>query len=558
MSGFQQVRAIAWLRWRLLVNHVRARRSAMAGEILFLGLSLVISLALATVTWTLIRRAVLGGDAELLFGGFQFAFWLAAIAAIIPLVISGGSQSLSVSRLLGYPIRRHELHAASLAASTVGAEHLFGHPVLLASFVAGVVLGGVSLGVGTALFGLFLLVLVAWTHGIGLTLHGLMKTRRGREVLGIAAISVVILVGVSPALISGWSESRGLDDEAVMREVLGSIGDVLGLLPPATAARGVEALHRGEPAAALGAAIVLLGWLVVGLGLGHVVFVRYHLSVPRGTGPSGGGAGGSVSAGSTWFDSLAGATASFLPTEALAVAAKELRYLRRSTFGKITFAISPIMVVMFVFIPGVFEDSGFLGLAMREALFHGLLLYALLLSNNYFANWLAWDGEGVKSFWLYPVPLRSVILGKNLAAWTFSTLLFLLSLLTWSVTAGVPGLRALLTGPLVYAAGVLVFTLVGNWLSLRYPTAWNPGSVVNQLPGGSLLFSIASLLGITLVTGACLSFPVLLGQPWLQPVALLALVTGLAWFYRRSLDDTAQQLHRGKERVLEVLSGATS
>ena len=118
-------------------------------------------------------------------------------------------------RLLGFPVSKGGLHAVSLGACGASFEHLFYLPMLLATFLTGVVMSGAPILLGAILFVGFMAVVVCWGHALGLLIHGVMKTRRGKEVLGFVTLTVFVLLSFAPVLMEAVSKKRGGDPEDV-------------------------------------------------------------------------------------------------------------------------------------------------------------------------------------------------------------------------------------------------------------------------------------------------------------------------------------------------------
>ena len=86
-----------------------------------------------------------------------------------------------------------------------------------------------------------------------------------------------------------------------------------------------------------------------------------------------------------------------LPDTLSAVFAKELRYLARSTPGKLVLLVSPLFVAMIALAVGrlSFVKEPLWGVDPAVYAFYGVLLYAGLLSSNFLVNAYAWDfGDG--------------------------------------------------------------------------------------------------------------------------------------------------------------------
>ena len=130
-------------------------------------------------------------------------------------------------------------------------------------------------------------------------------------------------------------------------------------------------------------------------------------------------------------------------------------------------------VLIVVFLVGRTLDHAVLGLEPREFLLFGLLLYAVLFSNNFVNNAFAWENDGINSYFICPVSPQRILAGKNLAVWIYSLLLFVICIATWSAVKGVPDLHTLLVGLLLYFTCLLTFTSTGNFVSVLFPVSRN-------------------------------------------------------------------------------------
>jgi len=322
------------------------------------------------------------------------------------------------------------------------------------------------------------------------------------------------------------------------------------VLPPSIAAEGLAALHRGQNAPTH--LLWLLLWDAAGLLLGYYIFDRHHLREPgvrvreaRSARAVTGPLGRALS-----FD---GRLLAALPAEIRAVAAKDFHYLLRSVVGRFVLFITPLVAVVMVFMLGRAIDGPVFGIRPEPLLLFGMLLYAVLFSNNFLYNAFAWEGDGVKSYFLSPVSLQRVLIGKNVAVWLFNSVLFVLVLVPWSIVMGPPDPLTLLSGLFLYAAALLVFTSFGNIISVRFPVPRDMSTTRNQPAPIAILLSLLILVGTGLLLGPFVSIPVLLGLSALQPLLLAALAAAMVVVYRLTLTYAARLLAERRDHLIDSL-----
>ena len=235
------------------------------------------------------------------------------------------------------------------------------------------------------------------------------------------------------------------------------------------------------------------------------------------------------------------------------MAAKELLYLRRSVVGKFNVVLLPIFVIFVSFVFGGAGIGSILGLPADSLILFGLVVYTTLLSSNFANNAFAWEGEGVKAYFMSPTPPRQVLAGKNLGVWIYNVLALLLTLTTWSLLRGVPDILTLLTAILIYASALLFTTTVGNVISVLFPVRRDMSSMTNSPSQIAVLIAFASLAATVSLVGFFLLPAILLDRPALQPLLLLVLLGVLAWLYGITLRFAARLLEKRRERVIESL-----
>jgi hypothetical protein len=300
-----------------------------------------------------------------------------------------------------------------------------------------------------------------------------------------------------------------------------------------------------------------VSWLVVWAGVG--VFAGWRLFRRQLLEPAASAGGGAVAAGA---DPAAGAVGGIDPVldrllspKMAAVIAKDLRYLLRSTLGKLALVFAPVIAVIGGLAFAKPAGAPVFGIDVSELTFLGIFLYASVLVSNFVINSFAWDGNGVASYFLAPVGERTVLAGKNLAVWVFSVVLAVECFAAWSVTQGVPNPATALSGLLIFAATILCLMIVGNFTSVAFPVRRLISSANNSPSQTAVLIMLAVVVVNGLLTGAMIVVADLTAGAWLRPVVLLVYVAGLAAAYAAFLQPAAVLLRTRREKLAKALEG---
>jgi hypothetical protein len=234
-----------------------------------------------------------------------------------------------------------------------------------------------------------------------------------------------------------------------------------------------------------------------------------------------------------------------------AVIEKEARCLTRTL--PLLWALG-VPVVMVLFIGGLFLNSGS---GMGHSFLFALPLCvasALMGFTQLFYNNLGAEGAGIQLLFLSPMPIRRVLLAKNL----FHALLF-------GVDALLAGILACLRlgrpdGAIVAAtAAWLLFALpcnlaVGNILSLTMPYRINPGRISRQ--GGAQannLLSLLNQLGVLGVGAVVFWISFALDNLLLAVPIFLALAVLAGFFWLRVLGNAGGIANRRRDTLIAIL-----
>ena len=434
-----RVRAIAELRFKLMMRRMQGTRGALqvAGAVLLGAGGLAFALFMGASLGIMVHTFARSGEPQKILIGYFIVFYLALIFGILlPMMRGALDQGFDASPFVIYPVRRVRLYGITLAACLGSWDHLLYFPTMLAIAVTGVLLPGNNAPLGLGLIAACVASFVIWGNALSLGVVGVMRARRIREIAGVVGLTLLIGLAFVPAMLDtdgiGVTISR---NSPLLRTAL-SVG---AFLPPSIAAEGLTALHRpdGAAAAALGLWWLLV-WDAAGLGLGYLIFDRYHLA------EAGVKVGGRVkraearkASADRWL-TLDGPLLSRLPSEVRAVTGKDLRYLFRSVIGRVNLFTAPLLTLLIALFVGRGFDAVIPGLDPERLVLYGMLLYGTMFSSNFFNNTLAWEGDGIQIYYLGPASPRRVFLGKNLALWLYNVILLVLILTTWTIVSGPP------------------------------------------------------------------------------------------------------------------------
>ncbi|MGV9772285.1 hypothetical protein [Streptosporangium sp. NPDC003464] len=446
---------------------------------------------------------------------------------IVPLLAFGLDDTLDPSRLSLFPLRTGQLAAGMFAASVTGVW-----PIATLVVTAGAV-AGLATGAGGVLLGAVAVLLqfalcIVTSRLVTTSLSGILRTRRGRDVLAVSVIFFILAAQLPNLLLNGGLAG---DPAGMLREV----ASVLRWTPPGMAAHAITdggAVAAGE--------LVFLAVLVVVIGRLWIAALRRALVTTD------------ASTEAASVRNSRGLLARVLPDGPLAaVATKELKYARRDPRGRVGWfaAIAVTGIMSFSLTRG--DGSGPTGMAMAIApACLGAVMIGLQTSNSF--------GIDGRSLWMNSMiygtgrDWRADLAGRHLAvvtiaAPTLAVLAVVAAVLAGDLRWAVP---AALTAWGVLGVGLGVGAMTSVLLPYTVPERLN--AFTGAAPGqGGVAFaaSFGAMIGSSLLA-LPVALPVLLGLTW---VSALALPYGLliSWGGRRIAGDL------GFRRYPEILA-ATS
>jgi ABC-2 type transport system permease protein len=531
----EQLRAIAWLRWRLFVNTLRSTR----GQLELFSRVLV---SFAFVMGGLGGAALMGTAAFLFLSTGRpemlalllwaiFFFW-----QVFPILATTLTNNPDSSDLLRYPLGYRSYFLVRLAygicdpATFLGSLWSFGvlmgvaiqKPALL-PWACFVLFAFIAFNL------LFMQMVFAWVERW-------LAQRRSRELLGI----LFVLGALSFQLVGPVTRHvRRHSHSGIQERFLEILAPAQRLLPPGLAADAiVHGIYPQWPAAI--SSITLLGAfsLLAGYGLHSRLRAQY-----RGESLS------EAAAPSTPQEDRAVRLAWNVPGLAGPVAAvleKEIRYLLRS--GPLLLTLAMPIFVLFIFRFGAMNSArhsgGFLVHASSLA-FPAAAGYTLLMLTNLVYNNFGGDAAGIQFLYASPASFREIVQAKNLM---HSSILAAEMALAWIVVTLLYS-RPALEIVVVTIAGLLFATPInfaaGNLLSIYAPRKLDYSRFGRQRASQiTVLFSIALQFLVIGVGIGCYLTASHFGNLWIATLVLLALAAISLLIYAlvlRRIDSVALQ-----------------
>lgn len=478
--------------------------------------------------------------AELIF--FSILSMAYLLWVTLPLSM-GSSRQFDPGHLLLYPISFRKLFAVDFISEIASLQSVFAIPAILA----------VGVGVGLArgkLATALLVATVAAAFGLALSkwvstaMGSLLRKKRTRGETLLALIGAIAgLAGVGLAQIAPVL-SRHVESIAALRWT-----------PPGAAAYAfTDGLNSGGSWRFILALALLMIYTLVLIGFTYWLSHRAIMGGgkkkrrPRVTAP-------------VDKEVYSGWQLPFASTSLSALFEKELRYASRNAQLRMM-AMMPLILIGLRLMNRRFDQemASEGGSLVTEFLKYGEglmatggILYVFLILTGLSCNLFAFEHAGMRTLVLSPVDRSQILLAKNLAMTTvaliLSIALMLISQLVFrDINAGV-----LLFGGLSFLIYAALISVIGNWLSIRFPKRMKIGTRMN-VSGvvGLLLFPMIVLLGIPPLAAVAAGF---IAQSLLVEYATLAVLAllsmGLYMILIRSQGETLQQ------RELEVLEAVT-
>jgi ABC-2 type transport system permease protein len=537
------LRLLMWLRWKLFL-----RSTSTGNRIMAAAFTLALIMAFSPAWF---------GGAVAAYAGVRYqgapvipiAFGICQLAWLSMGILSGAlGRSFDLDKFLRYPVRPRSVFAINVLASLLGPVPLMIVPTLVAvTIAAGQRAGfGAAMGVGAAAVCL-LLVTAALLQVLLALLDEVLRRESARFVASI--FMTVFFVGLQfgtrivARYLTEHAVLRFANHEITSQQAIAIAGGLLGRIPtvgaPALAATGAL---EGAPL------LALLGLFVCAALLACAVLPGAALMRHTVRGGSDGGSSPSRASRAEGKGSFA-LGGRLLPRGAGVVLRYELLQTLRHPQRLMSLLVAPLVGVVFFF-----NGHG------RANLGAGFVLLMLATSVGSASLLLfAYDGPGVRSFFLLPVAPRDVLLAKNLEQMARLVAQFVLAFTALSfLTTGI-WTPLLFTAFLADLALILCALAGGTAVSMRHPVRARRRGLTGR--GGSSwegsIVSFGVFIAAAALGGLIWGVRRLAGPAWQDPagllVASLALGVGAAIWWR-SLDLNARVFLDSREKMIEVLA----
>jgi hypothetical protein len=504
-----QLTTLIWLKLRLFRNSLRSskavvnRLASILGVLVAFAFALIVALFLGIAAFVLTSpegivqtvgsrsgRSSIPPTEFILFSLFSFTYLM---WATLPLSVGSGRQ-FDPGRLLMYPISLSKLFAIDFISEVTALQSIFAIPSMIAVAL------GVGLGTGRmsmALAAMLPAVIfgMALSKWLSVAVGSLLRRRRtGGETLialiGVAAGLGGALVGqLAPAIFKHADSFKGLR-----------------WTPPGAAA---FALTQGLREGATGEYLLALATLTAYATI--LVAVTFWIARRAVMGAGGAKRKGGAREKREALEKYTGWELPLLSPQLSAVVEKELRYVTRNAQVRMMVLMPLILIVVRLINTTRLRSEGYSGSAFLNDLLYygdglittGGVLYVFLILTGISCNQFAFEEGGMRALILSPVDRKRILIGKNIAmtivALVFSSALLIINELVFSDLT----VRGLLFAALAFVYFSMMVSVIGNWLSIRFPKRMKFGKRLN-VSGvvGLLLIPMIIVLGAPPIAAA--------------------------------------------------------
>ncbi len=536
-----QIRLIAWLRWRVLRNSIsnKNRRLDLIG-LIFSGFFSLLFVIGVTFGFFFVTKALFEKHLEPLFGLVFLALlvWWQSF----PILLAGFAPQFPFRTLLRFPVNLSAFYLIGMAYGLADSAALAALVWMLAMLAATLVAQPFAAPVLLLVCVLFTVLNVTMERLLGAWVEKLLAKRKTREIF----FTLFILAMVSLQFLNPLMQRYGRSLLPIVRRWV----PYLWLLPSSFAGDSVAqfAGHHWSTA------VLKLGGLAVYTAIfTALLWMRYTQlysgeELSEGVAPTRKEKRAALTAEDTRD------TVTFLPPQVLAVFRKELLYLKRNTFLFFGLIFPPMMLLFFSVQFAGPHPTAFKKGVPPDFFFPGMMAYLVLILIAPSYNCFAYEGKGIQTYFTAPARFREILLAKNLM--TISILLLeivlCVTLVGWRVS--------LPTTPVLFATlAAVVFSIVGqltiaNWASLSYPRKIEFGKMQGQRNSG---MSVLILLGVQILFGGVSTLVLFSGRwsgnPWLPAEIFTVLAAAALGGYFSSLEAFTQLAEKKKEILIDAL-----
>jgi ABC-2 type transport system permease protein len=537
----EQLKLVFGLRWNLLKNSLQRKNNRwdLIGMILAAGGSAIVVVGLCVAFYTgayffLARNRP--GLMSVLY--WVIFFWWQAI----PILVAGFGANFEFRSLLRFPLSLRTFYILGVGYG-FGDFAAVSSICWIASMIVATALARVNLLPVMMLVSLlFILVNVTLERLIGSWIEKIFANRRARELLvGLFVLSMVSMNFLNPAL-QQWNNPG-------TRPGITLVLPYFSWLPGSLAGKALASASDENPRALALAVAGLAVWLGA---TGGMLWLRYKAQylgeeLSEGAAPAVGKRAPHRQAASA---DLPG----FLPPAIAGVMRKEFHYLTRNGFAFIALLLPPVMVMFFSMqFAGNHSQIKQHGLS-PQTFFPAVMAYLILILLAPAYNSFAFEGHGIQSYFMAPVRMRDILVGKNLFLVCVVAVELAISLAVLIWRNGFPGLPLLLSTIAAAAFGVTGQLTIANWSALSFPKKMEIGRMKGQRNSG---VAVWTAFGVQILVGGIATTVLLAGRwfgnPWLPVVVFAGLTAAALGGYVASLDPLSILAERKKELLIETL-----
>ncbi len=536
-----QIRLIAWLRWRVLRNSIsnKNRRLDLIG-LIFSGFFSLLFVIGVTFGFFFVTKSLFEKHLEPLFGLVFLALlmWWQSF----PILLAGFAPQFPFRTLLRFPVNLSAFYLIGMAYGLADSAALAALVWMLAMLAATLVVQPFAAPVLLLACALFTVLNVTMERLLGAWVEKLLAKRKTREIF----FTLFILAMVSLQFLNPFMQRYGRSLLPIVRSWV----PYLWLLPSSFAGDSVAqfASHHW------GAAVLKLGGLAVYTAIFTVLLWMRYIQLYSGEELSEGVAPARKEKRAALNEEDARDTVTFLPPQVLAVFRKELLYLKRNTFLFFGLIFPPMMLLFFSVQFAGPHPTAFKKGVPPDLFFPGMMAYLVLILIAPSYNCFAYEGRGIQTYFTAPARFREILMAKNLitVSIVLCEIVLCVSLVGWRV--GLP------TAPVMYATlAAIVFSTVGqltiaNWASLSYPRKIEFGKMQGQRNSG---MSVLILLGMQILFGGVSTLVLFSGRwtgnLWLPAEVFAVLAAAALGGYFSSLEAFTQLAEKKKEILIDAL-----
>jgi ABC-2 type transport system permease protein len=536
-----QIRLVAWLRWRILRNNLRkkSRRLDLIG--------LVISGCFSSLFVLAVTLAFFWGTRSLLQKHQEQYLGLLFLALLVwwqlfPILLAGFAPQFAFRSLLRFPLNFSTFYSIGMAYGLADSAALAAMVWMVAIVIGTLVAQPASAPLMLVVCILFAALNVTAERLLGAWVEKLLAKRRTREFF----FALFILAMVCLQFLNPLMQKYGRN---IVRVAQGWL-PYLAVLPSSFAGDAIARFSQQQWAAAF---LKLGGLCLYLLVFSALLWRRYSLLYfgeelnetaapsPRQKRPA--------VATEDRSDSF-----SFLPPQVLAVFRKEIRYLKRNTFLFFGLIFPPAMVLFFSFQFAGVHPTAFKKGVTPDLFFPGMMAYLVLILIAPSYNCFAYEGKGMQTYFTSPVRFRAVLVAKNLVTVVilFTEIALCVVLVGWR--AGWPSIPVLFASLAGIVFSILGQLTIANWSSLSFPRKIEFGKMQGQRNSG---MSVLVLFAVQLVFGGA-SAAILFsgrwtGNPWLPAQVFSVLAVAALGGYFSALDSFSNLAEAKKETLIDSL-----